>query len=436
MSFSSKNLLLFSFFVLSQSCSFSKKSSYIPSNYINASSHFELLTINDIHLGNKKKMDLNPSREEVLNDLDLSNFQIFLDQISKLIQTKKTQVDTALILGDLVNHEDGKNGSPKQIASQLSKSFKDLYTTFHRDLKIPMAYVFGNNDSLARNYQAFYNASIKYPHSPYDIAKKEGFRSGFLTSEGLCLPTPTQFPCLLKGQARYGYYSAYIQDHLRLIALNTIMFESSHASTYRGKGKHYDGEMQWFLTAMQEAAEARDSVLIAMHMPPGEDFFKNRPMWTKESEGLFFKTIAHFPNVHVVAILAAHTHYNELRIITDRKKSRIIPLLLSPSLSTAHGNAPGFNTYSFQRTHHRWVLKNFQSYGFIRNHFQHIMDFQNAYCPKKHFQNVENCLALYNTEKATTPLWHIMNRYHLVGNPKNKNQMPGRLKSGKLRIVF
>jgi hypothetical protein len=160
-----------------------------------------------------------------------------------------------------------------------------------------------------------------------------------------------------------GCYSAYpLGDSvkLRMIVLNTVVFTRSASLPYSSSAEkqHIDAsaEMNWFHRQLKEADSLKESVLIAMHVPPGIDGYKRAQ---NTSDGIFW----YDPNVQngflysidsfqrsrhsIVGLLASHTHMDGIRILRDSNGNTISLLLSVPAIAPGHGNNPAMKVIEY-----------------------------------------------------------------------------------------
>jgi len=374
---------------------------------------YHLMVLGDIHLGAKQKMDTAPAKAHSDNDLDLKTFTALLSDIDQLISLKTISPNSLLVMGDSVDHFDGdrQTGTPSGRESQLRLTFSILLPTF----KMPISYVFGNNDSLLGDYQQYFDIEST-GHSAYEIAKNAGWSGGFSSISNDCQSTDVTFPCLNKNTESQmdGYYSEYLAKGLKLVVLNSVLFEASHPDTYHGN--YYNGELNWFNKELADASKNRDSVLIAMHVPLGINLYNKTSFWEQDAYDDFTTTLNQYAN-EVIGILVAHTHNEEIRLFKD-KNNHVIPIIFTAGLSTSHGNAPSFKYLTIHRDQNsKWILDSYKTYYYTNNQFNFLYDFTSTYC--NGLSTIANCLDDYLTQKKLSSLLTIMNQFYTAGNPNN-----------------
>ena len=245
------------------------------------------------------------------------------------------------------------------LATMRLRFFSLLKETFNYT---PIFYLFGNNDSLTEDYGLFttYKNNKKNKRistSPYTIALANNWRNGFLSTGRWCYKQ-NRSPCLVTSNDNDGYYVAYIDKKFRLIALNSVLFVASQNSdVFKQKAQQ---ELTWFAEQMEIAHNNKESVLIALHIPVGNNIFDHEPFWHHAYKQAFVKIVNQYKE-NIVGILAAHTHVEEFKIIQEQQKKPTQPesggngktnpnnknmkntnlMIFTAGLSTSHGNLPG-----------------------------------------------------------------------------------------------
>lgn len=367
------------------------------------------LVISDIHLDTSSKhiMEICPSKNTEKNDLDQSTFEKLISTISDHIKNGTIAKPRFIILlGDVVGHIRVHSKSAIESESVVFNTLKKRFPD------IPIFYTFGNNDSLKVNYGPFrdqaQSTSLK---SPYDVAKIKGsWNNGFLSTGTMCVNKKGDFPCILTEDNINGFYSAYLKPKFRLISLNTILF--SPKRTYLTKQDAMT-QLQWLSHQLKSAEEQRESVLIAMHIPPGNNVYDHSSFWLQEEQTVFLKLIKRYQN-NITGILSSHTHAEELKIIKDELNKNIAGVYFTAALSTSHGNAPSLKTFYFSKNDNgQWLLSNYETFHFVMNHsniiFSKLYDYTHYYCDHLDNNNMLNCLGNITPEK--------MKKYFSAGNP-------------------
>ena len=369
------------------------------------------LVITDIHLSSISKhvMDINPSKGKLENDLDLVSFKKLLKILNENIKKGNiSQPKFILCLGDLVGH---LRTTTKGVIQDEIIVFNALKKNFP---KVPIFYVFGNKDSLAIDYGPFSVINLpKKDVSPYEIAQsRASWKNGFLSSGKICQSDrkETNFPCLLQIEKTQGYYSAYLAPKLRLIALNSVLF-----SVLRKQVTEQDAskQLQWLKSQLECAKVSQESVLLAMHIPPGKNVYDNSSFWLPKEEAIFFKIISRYHD-RIIGILVAHTHAEELKIIKDVSNKNINGVYFTAA-STTHGNAPSVKIFYFDKNSSKtWQLRKFETFHFYINNknqllFSKLYGYNAYYCTKNPAEGIFQCLNNITPEKMKT--------YFSAGNP-------------------
>lgn len=367
------------------------------------------LVMSDIHLDSTSmhSMEISPSTATRINDLDKLTFEKLLFEINNNIKKGViAQPKFIIILGDLVSHMGFSSGNlSKRIASQaivfstLKKNFPDT----------PIFYTYGNNDSLVSDYGPFKDTNnSKQYKSAYEIATlKSGWADGFLSTGTKC-SNQNNFPCIITEDTTNGHYSGYLESKLRLIALNTVLFSATRTNVTERDALN---ELQWFEKELQEATKNQESVLITMHIPPGNNVRTRSHFWMAQDKIAFLKILKTYQHT-IIGLLAGHTHQDELKIIKDPSKKIIAGLYSIAALSTSHANNPSVKTFNLSKINDQWELSNYETFHFyLDNHsntvFNKLYFYNNYYCNNKDKDLLE-CLNHVTADK--------MIKYFSAGN--------------------
>ena len=378
------------------------------------------LVLSDIHLNYNANhaMQFSPQTATVSNDLDVATYEQLITKIRESIQAGVIDKPQFIVLlGDLVGHvrysTDDVIENERIAFATLKEAFPDT----------PILYDFGNNDSLSSDYGVFQtkNPKAKY-RSPFDIIKSVWPHGMFLSTGALCKFHKT-YPCLLKSETTGGYYSAYLKAHLRLIALNSVMF--SHKE--QGYSDHARSEqLLWLENQMKEVEAFGDRALLIMHIPPGDNIYKayfwsDTAFWSYDSARAFHVTIENH-HQSIIGVLAAQTHKDEIKIVENAKHVALTGVYLNPALSTSHGNSPAIRSYflSRQDASSEWSFHDYQTLYFEREtngtiSVHSLYRFQDLYCSNGHSPRMSECFGAVNFEK--------MRRYLSAGNPYFKEKI-------------
>lgn len=232
-------------------------------------------------------------------------------------------------------------GSHNADIDSVLSAFNRLSEKYHR----PVFYVPGNNDALAGDYYSFADMQQQTPLSLIQ-AGAYFFPSAAKEKKAPCMvsnPHPTM-----------GYYSAYPVKGLRLIALNTVIFNPKFRPV-DGTDQLDDGntEMAWLAGQLHDAAANHERVYIAMHVPPGEDAYSGKSMWAHLPVGgndwlnQFLALTTQYSST-IEMILYGHTHMDEVRRLFDTSGTKITAIAMScPGVTPQHYNNPGFKVVNY-----------------------------------------------------------------------------------------
>jgi len=311
---------------------------------------FSFLVFADIHAGftskeQKSTMEIYPSSySDSGNDLDPATFDIFLKKINSSWEAKREKEEFVLLLGDTASHSNSRFDNLHKAKSKL------------KELKLPIFYNHGNNDSATDHYGPF------HPIKNYkDIPAKAGWQNPYLSSGVNCGRTYS-YPCI-RSETPDGYYSAYLQHKLKLISLESIMFAENASEVYKGTNAD-NKQFEWFERQMLESKEVGDSVIIAMHIAPGqwENKFGRTDHPKKRFEDIIAKGIIAKTSGNVIGLFTGHSHDDNTTKYTVSGWD--MPRLNVIGLSTSHGNAPGFRDITMVRKGDKWAIKDAITYVF------------------------------------------------------------------------
>ena len=365
------------------------------------------LVISDIHLdqASAHAMDISPAKNSIDNDLDQPTFEKLIAEVDKNIKNGTVaQPNFIIILGDILGHI---RSSSADILQSESSVFKILKQNFPYT---PIFYTFGNNDSLKKNYGPFKdsNRSDQYK-SPYDVAKfNGGWISGFLSTGSICENKKNNFPCIITEDTTNGYYSAYLESKLRLISLNSVLFSPNRTKVTKQAAMN---QLEWLEGQLKIARINQESVLIAMHVPPGNNVYDDSNFWLPKEQTIFLKIVKNYQH-NIIGLLASHTHAEELKVIKDSFMKNIAGVYLIAALSTSHGNEPSVKTFYFSKNNGRWLLSNYETFHFSKNDsnliFNKLYDYKNYYCETGQQRSLFQCLDNITADK--------MKKYFSAGN--------------------
>ena len=377
----------------------------------NTNNGINILTISDIHLNYEQNytMEIDPITNNYMNDLDLQNFFKLSYLIKQNIGENKlisTPPDIILYLGDAVGHVWNVNRT-KLVEENEQIVFTTLQKVFPH---IPIISIFGNNDSFEKDYGKF----ILHGMSPYTVAMQSGFKNGFLSSGTLCDST-NHFPCLSSQNEVQGFFSVKLRKDLLIIGLNTVIL-SDHSSANPQRAKV---QIKYLENQLEKANDKGLSVLIAMHIPVGQNVFDGTNFWKTPYQVAFMKLIRKFHS-HIIGILTAHTHKEEFKIMKISEDIEIGEFFTA-ALSTSHGNSPSIKIYELGNTIDKWSIHNYITYQFHQKGSEVVLskyyDFLKTYC--NHLQNevtqpkvvnVNSCLSQIQFNQ-TLPRFTVGNPY-------------------------
>ncbi|CDZ76499.1 Calcineurin-like phosphoesterase [Legionella massiliensis] len=325
--------------------------------------HIDFALISDPHvdINNYRAVNINPSSGDKGRDLDKPSFVTLTSKMGNELEELPENPSFVVVLGDIPSHNAGKRRS-----QALTTVFQTFYDQFN---PMPMFYTFGNNDSLTGDYGPFKSRG----NSAYEIDKSVNEKDGFLSSGELC-PFAGQ-PCLSNENKDYGYYSAYIGDHLKLLSLNSVLYSSKPGFTPSHEGDQQ--QLQWLSNELKDSQAKNEQVILTMHIAPN--------IWLPEYKTQFQNMLKSYPNV-IVGIFVGHSHRDEFRAI--KTKQQIIPIIFAAGFSPTSGNSASFKTVSLGRSSESspWSVDNYSTYYFKGDKANNSVvtkyyDFDSAFCP-------------------------------------------------------
>lgn len=403
---------------------FTYSNNALAANSLATASSMNFLVLTDIHYRTNKTpsvlMEIFPDASTKWDDnlLDKPTFNMMLDQIQTAI-TKKTitKPDFILILGDLSGYELDNITIYHDIKTVLQGITKKLSQKF----SIPIILVFGNNDSLSAEYGPLptdfdygpfkaTTTSVNGTRSTYEIAKKKiGWKNGFLSTGTKCSTSPDTYPCLINENSTYGYFSTYLAPNLRLLALNSVTFANTkHNNAPLNVGSQ---ELVWLARELKTAARKGNKVLIASHVPSGNDLYYLKSNWNDASTAIFQQLLSNYQNT-IIGILTGHTHMEELKVLQNTAGDPVGAEISTAGITTIHGNAPSVKTFYLSKDQNQeksqWAISDYISFNFAPKHPQtnpsgagdfhlrQLYDFNRYYCTANQ-QNFVQCLSSVTT---------------------------------------
>lgn len=365
------------------------------------------ISLSDIHL-DKKKADSRYGDETsiaLLNQL--------IEKVESVIQHDHPKF--ILLLGDLPLHT--KEAQQNEAASNTQLALKKLRALSTANL--PLFYVTGNNDPLDGNYRTFTN---KKGQTPLSLDPNHGWPA--LHAKPLCRQSPHTACIISEPNALYlGFYSAYplgSQTKLRLIVMNTVIFSPWYKSG-QGTTQHQSvqKELTWLAKQLAAAKNNGEAVIIAMHIPPGQDAYSGKSMWTTtvrlhNGQTILQSFVSLVSEYHSIirGILTGHTHMDEIRMLIGPDNKLKVVATSTPGLSVDHQNNPGFKVYLYN--HQNFDLIDYVTYYTIpgsKAWGNKSYSFQHDY--RCQSQNILTCLE--NTSKQD--LQNNAKKNYAVRNP-------------------
>lgn len=378
---------------------------------LSRSSSNNFLVISDIHLNSSgRPMEISPAKPNGSNDLDSGTLTRLISIIKQNIQSGLVaRPDFIVLLGDLVGHQRLTSQSAVTAEATVFTLLKNTFSD------TPIFYTVGNNDSLMADYGPFTDPGrTAEPKSPYKVATlKSNWSDGFLSTGTICKIPASTFPCVIPESSDYmmsGYYSAYLKPGFRLISLNSVLFSPSRVNISDNDAMK---ELTWFGGELKQAQQNKESVLIVMHIPPGNNTYDNSRFWLPEEQTVFLQLIKNNSTI-IAGILTSHTHAEELKII----KNIGVGVYFTAALSTSHGNAPSTKTFYYASTNGKWQLSNASTFGFSqvdsKLKFDKIYDYKAIYCKGQEI-SLSDCLNDVTSVE--------MNKFFSVKNPNFPGNM-------------
>lgn len=185
----------------------------------------------------------------------------------------------------------------------------------------------GNNDDPCGDYRAT-------PGSPY-FAYIAKLWAPLVNRNGAA-------PDFEKRFAQYGWYSARLPGHVRVLALDSVYW----SLIYRRCGNYHRDpsrrELQWLAQSLS-ALGANGRAIVVMHNPPGVDphstLIAHRllvvPYLREDMSAALTRILSEHARSIAFAV-AGHTHRDDFRLLGG------VPLLLAPSVSPVYDNNPAF----------------------------------------------------------------------------------------------
>lgn len=234
-------------------------------------------------------------------------------------------------------------------------------------------YVKYSNDKTLSGYQAFVRKTFEFLNAEFAkafpeksiymvVGNNDSYRNDYVMTVGgdffqdmaalwsRLIKNPTNQASMQRGFANAGYYAVNIQDNLRLIVLNSVLFST------KARGKNINAaaqqELNWLHNELSQAAANEQEVFIAMHIPMGVDIyaslktrlFKLIALWKTEYSNDFQADLEQYAPI-ISAVFAGHLHSDWFHILTLNGIE--VPVTGTPSISPIFGNNPGFKIYRY-----------------------------------------------------------------------------------------
>ncbi|MFI3256073.1 MAG: metallophosphoesterase [Psittacicella sp.] len=416
--------LLISFFAVGLSISAllpAAQASNISSNYLSLNSFdsINFITLNDIHLNPyiNRLMVIDPKGYNPENDMDrvtYSELQVLIKSnigSNKLIQ----EPNFIIYLGDAVGHTYwykeylSKQNPSKPVDFNRDRFVRDASIGVYKGLlrtfpNTPIIVIFGNNDSFPRDYGIYDDDQL----SSYNMAKKAGFKNGFLSTGVMCADNSFKGICVESQNPIYGYFTIKLRKNLELIGLNSVMFSPKH-KVIRDQEK----QIAYLKQNLQYAKAKNISVIIAMHIPVGNNVYKGKAFWNKTYQNKFIDLVRRYSTT-IKGILVSHTHMEEFKKLLT--PTGYIGEYFTAGLSTSHGNSPSIKQFDLVQNNNNWTIDNYITYQIHnKNNYLTISKYYNfgsTYCSKNTL-NINNCLAGITFQKIS-PRYTVNNPNHLI----------------------
>jgi UDP-2,3-diacylglucosamine pyrophosphatase LpxH len=370
------------------------------------------LVLSDIHLdvNSKHTMALAPKGMSLLNDTDIATYQAMIIRLRAAIdQGIIDKPDYIFVLGDLVGHF---RATKEDVLQAETLTFNTLKTYFP---DTPVVYTFGNNDSFVSNYGPFISSAKE---SPLQVAQRvwpqQEDEGGFVWAKPLCQQS-SSYPCVIANNDEDGYYSAYLAYKLRIISLNTVLYSPKVSA----ESAYHAGQQQifWLANQLQDANQHQESVLLLMHIPPGEQVFQGFWNWSslafwRDNELQAFLQLIDEYHQDIIGIFAGHTHKDELKIIRDKAHKVLAGVYVNGSLASIHGNAPSVRSYTLHEANQQWHVHDYTVYQYYEPKtaeiaLRRLYSYRDYYCTRV-VQSINECLPEVTPEK--------MQRYYTADN--------------------
>lgn len=296
------------------------------------------LFISDVHL--------NPQGQQTNygQDAGMDVWNAFKTKVNAVMSAKKAP-GFVIYTGDLPVHN-GWCSALEDTAAMVHDSAMAMVLNELRSISVkynkPVFYMPGNNDALSGDYLNFTNAQGQTALSLIKAAP-------VFFPKNKSTKKKAANPQILSQNTQYCYYAARVMQGLRLIALNTVIFNTGCPDT--GNATACAQEMVWLRSQLANAKRAGDKVYIAMHIPPGGTY-NGGQMWNTFG-GMWADTFLQMTAAYsttIAGVFYGHTHMDELRRLWGPNNDTVCEVAICcPGISAQHGNNPGFKIISYDK---------------------------------------------------------------------------------------
>ncbi|KAI5712622.1 hypothetical protein M8J75_009930 [Diaphorina citri] len=266
-------------------------------------------------------------------DMPLDVIRSALEQIKK-----HKNISMVYMTGDLVAHAIWETSRAKNI--EVMKVVAELFREYLGD--IPVIPIIGNHETHPVNV-----------FSPYFVqgpTSTSWVYESFIQYWGWSLPESAR-QTFLKG----GYYSFLTEKNLRIIVLNTNVYQKLNWWNVLYPVDPND-QLSWLASTLLEAEKSNEKVHILSHIPPGSE--DTMQVFQRE----YRKIINRFEYT-IAAEFNGHTHYEDITIFYDKNNSsRATNVAYNGGSITSYYNVnPNYRLYKVARG--TWVT-DFDSYTY------------------------------------------------------------------------
>ncbi len=289
-----------------------------------------------------------------------------LPKLKQVIASEKPSF--IILLGDLPWH--AKRDSLPQLESAKANTgivLHDLRELAEAE-KIPLLYTPGNNDSQDGDYASFTATNKK---TPFFLDKGHEQDWPMIANRKAAIADSS-----IVGLGSYSAWPLGKKSKLRVIVLNTVIFTKSKKNQYSLEPGKQQADaaatMAWFEKEL--AASAGEAVLVAMHVPPGQDSYNNSgnnfwsPTLTYGTNTILdtFLNLVDTYKANIIGLLSSHTHMDAIKLLTNRSNQYTNFILSIPAITPDHQNNPAIKLVNYNPDN--FTLTNFTTlYNPIKN---------------------------------------------------------------------